>query len=174
MGYIYMPQAAPPRGRQDPRAFDRSVLARHPAAAGRQGAVRRPAFRRNGGVGARSLRRRLHAAGDADREVGRRRGPHQGVRGNCPRRRHRSKPVLPESFNVLVKEMRSLGLNVELHNSSSGQRTRPQRQPSKSIAYAGAIQPLLRTSGRWPGPARPSESAKSFDGGRPRPVNRRR
>ena len=23
---------------------------------------------------------------------------------------------IPESFNVLVKEMRSLGLNVELHN----------------------------------------------------------
>jgi DNA-directed RNA polymerase subunit beta len=24
---------------------------------------------------------------------------------------------IPESFNVLVKEMRSLGLNVDLHNS---------------------------------------------------------
>ena len=24
---------------------------------------------------------------------------------------------MPESFNVLVKEMRSLGLNVDLHNS---------------------------------------------------------
>ena len=36
------------------------VLARHPAAAGRQGAVRRPALRRNGGLGAGSLRRRLH------------------------------------------------------------------------------------------------------------------
>ena len=53
---------------------------RHPAAAGRQGAVRRPALRRDGGLGARSLRRRLHAAGDADREVGRRGGPHQGLR----------------------------------------------------------------------------------------------
>src|SRR6184192_4915521 len=27
---------------------------------------------------------------------------------------------LPESFNVLVKEMRSLGLNVDLHNSKVG------------------------------------------------------
>ena len=39
------PEAAPPRGRQDPRALDRPVLAGHPAAAGRQGAVRRPALR---------------------------------------------------------------------------------------------------------------------------------
>ncbi len=29
---------------------------------------------------------------------------------------------IPESFNVLVKEMRSLGLNVDLHNSKQGQR----------------------------------------------------
>ena len=27
---------------------------------------------------------------------------------------------IPESFNVLVKEMRSLGLNVDLHNSKAG------------------------------------------------------
>ena len=27
---------------------------------------------------------------------------------------------IPESFNVLVKEMRSLGLNVDLHNSKVG------------------------------------------------------
>ena len=27
---------------------------------------------------------------------------------------------IPESFNVLVKEMRSLGLNVDLHNSKMG------------------------------------------------------
>jgi DNA-directed RNA polymerase subunit beta len=29
---------------------------------------------------------------------------------------------IPESFNVLVKEMRSLSLNVDLHNSKQGQR----------------------------------------------------
>ena len=82
------PEAAPPCRRQDPRTLHRPVLARHPAAAGRQGAVRRPALRRNGGVGARSLRCRLHAAGDADGEVGRRRRPHQGLRGDRARRRH--------------------------------------------------------------------------------------
>ena len=54
-------EAAPSGGRQDPRPLDRPVLAGHPAAARRQGAVRRPALRRNGGVGAGSLRRRLHA-----------------------------------------------------------------------------------------------------------------
>ena len=81
-------EAAPSRGRQDPRPFDRPVLARHPAAAGRQGAVRRPALRRDGGVGARGLRRRLHAAGDPDRQVGRRGRPHQGLRGHRARRRH--------------------------------------------------------------------------------------
>jgi DNA-directed RNA polymerase subunit beta len=37
--------------------------------------------------GARGLRRGLHAAGDADREVGRRRGPDQGLRGDRPWRR---------------------------------------------------------------------------------------
>ena len=75
-------EAAPPGRRQDPRALDRPVQPRHPAAAGRQGAVRRPALRRNGGVGARGLRRRLHAAGDADGQVRRRLRPHQGVRGD--------------------------------------------------------------------------------------------
>ena len=38
-------QAVPPRGRQDPRALDRTVLAHHAAAPGRQGPVRRPALR---------------------------------------------------------------------------------------------------------------------------------
>ena len=57
-------EAAPPGGRQDPRALDRPVQPRHPAAVGRQGAVRRTAFRRNGSVGARGVRRRLHTAGN--------------------------------------------------------------------------------------------------------------
>jgi DNA-directed RNA polymerase subunit beta len=48
---IYL-KAEPHGGRQDPPALDRSVLAHHPAALGRQGAVRRPALRRNGSVGA--------------------------------------------------------------------------------------------------------------------------
>ena len=69
-------EAQPPGRRQDARAFDRSVLARHAAAAGWQGAVRRPALRRNGSLGARGLRRFVHAAGNADRQVGRRERPH--------------------------------------------------------------------------------------------------
>jgi DNA-directed RNA polymerase subunit beta len=56
-GYILHDEAVALGGRQDPRALDRPVLARHPAAVGRQGAVRRPALRRNGSVGARGLRR---------------------------------------------------------------------------------------------------------------------
>ena len=88
-GWLHLhAQAAPSCGRQDPRPFDRSLLAGHPATARRQGAVRRPAFRRNGGVGARGLRRRVHLAGNAHREVGRRRRPYQSVRGDRSRRRH--------------------------------------------------------------------------------------
>ena len=59
-----------------------------PAAAGRQGTVRRPAFRRNGGLGAGSVRCRLYAAGNADGQIGRCVRPDQGVRGDRPRRRY--------------------------------------------------------------------------------------
>ncbi len=72
-------EAQPPGRRQDARAFDRSVLARHAAAAGWQGAVRWPALRRNGSVGTRGLRRLVHAAGNADGQVGRRERPHEDV-----------------------------------------------------------------------------------------------
>src|SRR5207245_2753641 len=75
-------EAVASRGRQDPRAFHRAVLAGDPAAARRQGAVRRPAVRRDGSVGARGLRRGPHAAGDPDREVGRRERPQPRVRGH--------------------------------------------------------------------------------------------
>ena len=72
-------EAEPPGRRQDARALDRAVQPRHAAAARRQGAVRRPALRRDGSLGARGLRRRVHAAGDADRQVRRRERPHQDV-----------------------------------------------------------------------------------------------
>ncbi len=71
-----------PGRRQDSRAFDRAVFARDPAAARRQGAIRRPAVRRDGSVGARSLRGGAHAAGDLDCQVGRRERPQPGVRGH--------------------------------------------------------------------------------------------
>jgi hypothetical protein len=64
-------------------------------------------------VGARGLRRGLHAAGNADGQVGRRGRPYKVyeaiVKGDDT-----FEAGIPESFNVLVKEMRSLGLNVEL------------------------------------------------------------
>ena len=83
------PQAAAPRRRQDPRALDGPVLPRHPAAAGRQGAVRRPALRGDGGLGARGLRCRVHAAGDAHHQVRRHRRAGEGVRGDRQGREHR-------------------------------------------------------------------------------------
>ena len=82
------PQAAAPGRRQDPRPFDRPLLARHPAAAGRQGAVRWPALRRDGGLGPGGLRRRLHAAGDAHGQVRRHGRPGQGLRGDRQGREH--------------------------------------------------------------------------------------
>ncbi len=81
-------ETAPSGRRQDPRTLDRAVQPRHPAAVGRKGAVRWSAFRRNGGLGIGGLRGRLHAAGDADREVRRRVRPYQSLRGNRPRTGH--------------------------------------------------------------------------------------
>src|SRR5512132_1525523 len=81
-------QAASPGRRQDPRAIDRPLQPGHAAAAGRQGAVRRAALRRNGGLGAGSIRRRLHAAGDAHGQIRRRLRPNQGLRVDRPRRRY--------------------------------------------------------------------------------------
>ena len=82
-GRLYLhAQTFAPGGRQDPRPLHRPVLADHAATAGRQGAVRRTALRGNGSVGAGSVRRRLHPAGAADGEVGRRLWPHQDLRGH--------------------------------------------------------------------------------------------
>ncbi len=83
------PQAPAPRRRQDPRPLDRPLLARHPAAAGRQGAVRRPALRRDGGLGAGGLRRGVHAAGDAHDQVRRHGRAREGLRGDRQGREHR-------------------------------------------------------------------------------------
>ena len=82
VGYIYMLKLTPPGRRQDPRPFHRAVLAHHPAAAGRQGPVRRPALRRDGGLGAGGLRRRPHPAGAAHRQVRRRVRACQDLRGH--------------------------------------------------------------------------------------------
>ena len=114
------PEAPAPRGRQDPRAFHRPVLARHAAAAGRQGPVRRPALRRDGGVGARGIRSRVHPAGDAhvksDDTIGRVKAYEAIVKGeNIP------EPSIPESFKVLLKEMQALALDVNVISERGGE-----------------------------------------------------
>ena len=75
-------QAVAPCRRQDPRSLDRAVLADHPAAVGWQGAVRRPAVRRNGSLGAGSLRSGAHPAGTAHGKVGRRVWPRENLRSH--------------------------------------------------------------------------------------------
>ena len=62
---------------------------------------------------------------------------------------------IPESFNVLVKEMRSLGLNVDLHNSKQPPRgpRAPRRQPSSATASAGMRGTGLRGATRRPAAA---------------------
>ncbi len=80
-GHVHA-EAPPPGRRQDPRAVDWALLAGHPAAAGRQGAVRRAAAGGDGGLGDGGVRRRLRSAGVPDREVRRRHRPHPHVRGD--------------------------------------------------------------------------------------------
>ncbi len=80
---------------------------------GRQGAVRRPAVRRNGSVGAGGLRRRVHPAGVADGQVGRRGGPDQDLRIDGQGREHLEAGT-PASFDVLTNEIRGLALNMQL------------------------------------------------------------
>ena len=128
-------EAAPPRRRQDPCPLDRPVLAGHPAAAGRQGAVRRPALRRDGGLGARSLWRGLYAAGDADGEVGRRRRPHQGLRGDRPRRRHvRGRHSRDASTCWSRKCARSASMSSSPGCATPTRRCRRRKPPSETIA----------------------------------------
>ena len=81
-------QAASPRRGQDPRAQHGSLLPRHAAATRRQGAVRRTALRRDGGLGARGLRREPHPPGDPHRQERRHRRTRQGVRGDRQGREH--------------------------------------------------------------------------------------
>ena len=89
LGRLHLhPEAAPPGRRQDPRSVDRALLDDHAAAAGWEGAVRRTAVRRDGGLGPRGLRRFIRAAGTPDHQVGRRSRPGQGVRGHRQGREH--------------------------------------------------------------------------------------
>ena len=131
------PQAAAPGRRQDPRPFDRPVLARHPAAAGRQGAVRRSALRRDGGLGAGGLRRRLHPAGDAHGQVRRHGRARQGIRGDRQGREHPralDPGVLQSAFEgdpePLARRQRGVG-GIRRRNLRRG------RRPAESRRGAG-------------------------------------
>ena len=84
---LYAQAGSPCRG-QGSRALDWPIQPDHPAAAGRQGAVRWPALRRDGGLGAGSLWRRAHLAGDSDCQVRRRDGPREDLRGHRQGREH--------------------------------------------------------------------------------------
>jgi DNA-directed RNA polymerase subunit beta len=106
-------EAEPPRVAQDPRARGRPVLARHAAAPGRQGPVRRPALRRNGSLGARGLRRGAHPPGAPHRQVRRRQGRTK-IYESLVKGDNTLSAGTPESFNVLIKEIQSLGLDIKL------------------------------------------------------------
>ena len=85
----------------------------HPAAAGRQGAVRRPALRRNGSLGLEAygasyvLQEMLTVKSD---DVNGR----TKVYENIVKGEHKIDAGMPESFNVLVKEIRSLAIDIDL------------------------------------------------------------
>ena len=121
-------QAPPPRRRQDPRPQHWPVLARHPAAARWQGAVRRPAPRRDGSLGDGGLRRRVRAAGVPDRQVRRRLGRTR-MYESIVKGEHVLEAGLPESFNVLLKELQALCLDVELIEDATVPRRAEQQPP---------------------------------------------
>ena len=163
------PEAAAPGRRQDPRALDRPVLARDPAAAGRQGAVRRAAVRRDGGVGARGLRRRVHAPGDAHDQVRRHDRPREGVRGRCQGREH------PRAVDPRELQGAAQGDAVARARRQGrlGRRRRRRRPRGGGRAAAGRRGARHRPAprgrpGRGPGPRGPGAR-----GGR-RPHGRRR
>ena len=157
------PEAAPPRGRQDPRTEHRPVLARHPAAAGRQGAVRRPALRRDGGLGARGLRRRLHAPGDAHHQVRRHRRTGEGLRGDRQGREHR-RAVDPRVLQGAAEGDAVLALDVDVLSEEGAEvEVREEEdEPLRAAEELGIdLSPgSLRAAAREPG-AQESEEGQS-------------
>src|SRR5258708_1695237 len=67
--YLYV-ETCPPGRRQNTCPLDRSILACHTAAIGRQGSILRPEVRRDGSLGAGGLWRRVYSSGDSDDQVG--------------------------------------------------------------------------------------------------------
>ena len=143
------PEARPHGGRQDPRPLDRPLQPDHPAAAGRQGAVRRPALRRDGSVGAVRVRRIQRAAGDPHGEVRRHRRPREVLRSPSSRARTSRPPRCPSRFKVLVKEMKSLCLNVELEGHDHQHHRRDAGRPTaRKTAIARCTRPSRPTRAR--------------------------
>ena len=149
------PQAAAPRRRQDPRAFDRPVLAHHPAAARWQGAVRRPALRRDGSLGPVRVRRRLRAAGDPHDQVRRHPRPRQGVRGHRqgrehPRAGHPRVVQGPRQGDAVALPRRRDHLASPARRSSSRKRTKTSSRPPRSSGSTWASRTTeAATSSRW-------------------------
>ena len=88
VGFVYILKLAHLVDDKIHAAVDRPVLDDHAAAPRWEGAVRRAALRRDGGVGPRGLRLRLLPAGAADHQERRRPRPRQGVRGDRQGREH--------------------------------------------------------------------------------------
>jgi hypothetical protein len=128
-------QAPPPGRRQDPRPLHRALLARHPAAAGRQGAVRRPAPRRDGGLGDGGLRRRLRAAGVPHRQVRRRHRPHPHVRGDRQGRAHARVRACPSRSTC---SSRSSSRSASTSSSSRTLGQAPRAEPAGRFGRHGA------------------------------------
>ena len=173
------PQAAPPGRRQDPRALDRPVLARHPAAAGRQGAVRRAALRRDGGVGAGGVRRRVHAPGDAHDQVRRHGRAREGLRGDRQGREHR-RAVDPRVLQGAAegdavagaRRARDLRGGHRGPGARGGRRAAPRgggarHRPLARLAPGGGARADRRGGRGGPGAGRPGRRA-----GRSRPTRR--
>ena len=109
-------EAAPPGRRQGPRPQHRPLLADHPAAAGRQGPLRRPAVRGNGSLGPGGLRGGLHPPGVVDRQERRRRRTHEDLRAMV-KGENTLEAGTPASFDVLTNEIRGLALNMQLEKA---------------------------------------------------------
>ena len=88
VGYIYMLKLHHLVDDKVHARSHRPLLADHPAAAGRQGPLRRPAVRGNGSLGPGGLRRGLHPPGVADRQERRRGRPHEDLRSHGQGRKH--------------------------------------------------------------------------------------
>ena len=102
----------------------------HAAAAGRQGAVRRPALRRDGSLGAGAYGAQLRAPGDAHRQVRRRERPHQGLREHRPGRARPSRAGMPSRSTCWSRK------SVRWHRHRARAQLKP---PTVSTSHEGLL-----------------------------------